>query len=101
MDDNGVAQLAEHVDVAVIEVGASNLPDLGPIVTVLHDDGNAGGGLILGYVDAAAAAFDKTTWSDIFGGDCDGGGDGDEGNEGDELDNEPCQAGGGEKLHCG
>lgn len=98
MDDDAVAQLAEHVDVSVIEVGASDLPDLGPIVTVLHNDGNAGGGLVLGYVDAAARAFDKTTWSAIFGRDCNGDGDGD---ERDELENEPCQAGGGEKLHCG
>lgn len=99
MDDDGVGQLTEHVDVSVVEIGAPNLPNL-VLVVVLHEDGNAGGRLVLGYVDAAAracVAFCKKASCAILGRNCTSG---DDGEEGDELENEPCKAGGGEKLHC-
>lgn len=99
MDDDAVGQLAEDIDVSVVEIGAPNLPDL-VLVVVFHDDGDAGGRLILGYVDAASTArvaFCKKASCAILGRDCTSG---DDGNQGEELENEPCKAGGGEKLHC-
>lgn len=99
MDDDGVGQLAEHVDISIVEVPAPYLPDF-VLVVVLHDHGNAGDGLVLSHVYAAAGArvaFYQKACCAIFGRDCGGSGDGD---KRDELENEPCQASGREKLHC-
>lgn len=86
MDDDGVAQLAVHVNITiVIEIGAADLPDHS-LAVILDEDGDTGGALVLGHVDAAAGAFFKEAGSfcDVLGGDCDGEGEGD---EGDEMEN--------------
>lgn len=61
MYDDGIAQLAEDVDVAVVEVGAADPPNL-VLLVVLDDNGDARRGLVLRHVDAAARAFCEQMW---------------------------------------
>lgn len=61
MHDDGIAQLAVYVDVAVVEVGAADPPDL-VLLVVLDDNGDARHGLVLRHVNAAAGAFCEHMW---------------------------------------